>query len=477
MTELPLSIKAAAAALRGGQITSVDLTAGMLDRIEHLNPRLGAFIAVTGETAMEAARQADVDLARGLDKGPLQGIPLGVKDIIATDNAPTTAQSLVLDPTWGDRGDAPVVARLRSAGAVIIGKTTTMEFATGMPDPDKPFPVPRNPWNTDHWPGGSSSGTGSGVAAGLFSGGLGTDTDGSIRIPAAFCGISGLKQTFGRVPKSGCVPLGYSLDHIGPMARSARDCALMLQVIAGYDASDPTCKNVPVPDYLAALLGDVAGMKLAIEREHHTRAPGVLPEAVEAFERAVAVLEGAGASTLEVSIPHYDQITFAGRVNSRAEAAAYHMVDLRDRWTDYGVHTRAAIGQGVMYSASDVVQAQRVRQYGKAVIRELMRPFDVLVTLSTGIGAPPVDGLNAEFFTKWPSFTSIWNAMGLPALCIPMGFTNDGLPLSLQIVGKPFDEATVLRVGDAFQRLTDWHLQVPPLAQRAERTAETAGVR
>jgi aspartyl-tRNA(Asn)/glutamyl-tRNA(Gln) amidotransferase subunit A len=477
MTELPLSIKAAAAALRDGQITSVDLTAGMLDRIEHLNPRLGAFIAVTGETAMEAARQADVDLARGLDKGPLQGIPLGVKDIIATDNAPTTAQSLVLDPTWGDRGDAPVVARLRSAGAVIIGKTTTMEFATGMPDPDKPFPVPRNPWNTDHWPGGSSSGTGSGVAAGLFSGGLGTDTGGSIRIPAAFCGISGLKQTFGRVPKSGCVPLGYSLDHIGPMARSARDCALMLQVIAGYDASDPTCKNVPVPDYLAALLGDVAGMKLAIEREHHTRAPGVLPEAVEAFERAVAVLEGAGASTLEVSIPHYDQITFAGRVNSRAEAAAYHMVDLRDRWTDYGVHTRAAIGQGVMYSASDVVQAQRVRQYGKAVIRELMRPFDVLVTLSTGIGAPPVDGLNAEFFTKWPSFTSIWNAMGLPALCIPMGFTNDGLPLSLQIVGKPFDEATVLRVGDAFQRLTDWHLQVPPLAQRAERTAETAGVR
>jgi aspartyl-tRNA(Asn)/glutamyl-tRNA(Gln) amidotransferase subunit A len=477
MTELPLSIKAAAAALRDGQITSVDLTAGMLDRIEHLNPRLGAFIAVTGETAMEAARQADVDLARGLDKGPLQGIPLGVKDIIATDNAPTTAQSLVLDPTWGDRGDAPVVARLRSAGAVIIGKTTTMEFATGMPDPDKPFPVPRNPWNTDHWPGGSSSGTGSGVAAGLFSGGLGTDTGGSIRIPAAFCGISGLKQTFGRVPKSGCVPLGYSLDHIGPMARSARDCALMLQVIAGYDASDPTCKNVPVPDYLAALLGDVAGMKLAIEREHHTRAPGVLPEAVEAFERAVAVLEGAGASTLEVSIPHYDQITFAGRVNSRAEAAAYHMVDLRDRWTDYGVHTRAAIGQGVMYSASDVVQAQRVRQYGKAVIRELMRPFDVLVTLSTGIGAPPVDGLNAEFFTKWPSFTSIWNAMGLPALCIPMGFTNDGLPLSLQIVGKPFDEATVLRVGDAFQRLTDWHLQVPPLAQCAERTAETAGVR
>ena len=188
-------------------------------------------------SALDEARQADADFANGIDRGPLQGIPLGIKDIIATDNAPTTAQSLVLDPTWGDQGDAPVVARLRAAGAVITGKTSTMEFATGLPDADKPFPVPRNPWNTDHWPGGSSSGTGAGVAAGLFLGGLGTDTGGSIRGPAAYCAISGLKPTFGRVPKSGCVPLGYSLDHIGPMARSARDCAAMLQIIAGYDAA------------------------------------------------------------------------------------------------------------------------------------------------------------------------------------------------------------------------------------------------
>jgi aspartyl-tRNA(Asn)/glutamyl-tRNA(Gln) amidotransferase subunit A len=204
-----------------------------------------------------------------------------------------------------------------------------------------------------------------------------------------------------------------------------------------------------------------------------------LPEAVDAFETAVAVLEQAGAGTLEVTVPHYDEITFAGRVSSRCEGAAYHLVDLRTRWTDYGVHTRTAIGAGVMYSAADVVQAQRVRQYGKAVIRELMRPFDVLVMLGSGIGAPPIDGLTSESFTKWPSFTSIWNALGLPALCIPMGFTNDGLPLSLQIVGKPFDEAAVLRVGDAFQLLTDWHLRVPAIAAaaEAERTPATAGVR
>jgi aspartyl-tRNA(Asn)/glutamyl-tRNA(Gln) amidotransferase subunit A len=276
------------------------------------------------------------------------------------------------------------------------------------------------------------------------------------------------------VPKSGCVPLGFSLDHIGPMARSARDCAIMLQVLAGYHASDPTCKNVPVPDYLAALIGNLAGLKIAVEREHHTRVDGVLQEAVDAFETAVRVFEHAGARTIEVSIPHYNEIAFAGRVNSRSEGAAFHLVDLRSQWADYGAHTRTAVGSGVLYSAADVVQAQRVRQYGQKVVRELMRPFDVMVMLSRGTGAPTVDGLTFESYSNVPSFTSIWNALGMPALCIPMGFTNDGLPLSLQIVGKPFDEAAVLRVGDAYQQLTDWHLQIPPIASRS---LEPAGVR
>ncbi len=248
------------------------------------------------------------------------------------------------------------------------------------------------------------------------------------------------------------------------MARSARDCAALLQVLAGYDHSDPNCRDVPVPDYIAAMLGDLAGMKIAIEREHHTRADGVLPEAVDAFERAVGVLDSVGALTAEVVIPHYAEIAFASRVQSRSEAAAYHLLDLRSRWSDYGIYTRDAVAQGALYSASDVVQAQRVRRYGKKIVGELMRPFDVLVTLSSGCGAPPVEGLSTETFSKYPSFTSFWNGMGLPALCIPIGFTDDGLPLSLQIVGKPFEEATVLRVGDAFQQVTDWHLQVPAMA-------------
>src|SRR5882757_9881193 len=244
MSELPLTLTEAAAALRAGTTTSRRLD----------------------ELALATADAADAELAAGVDRGPLQGIPFGVKDILAMAEGPTTAQSDVLDPAWGAGRDAPVVARLKAAGAVLTGKTSTMEFAIGMPDGSKDFPVPRNPWNPATWPGGSSSGTGAGVAAGMFYAGLGTDTGGSIRIPAAFCGITGLMPTFGRVPKSGCVPLGYSLDHIGPMARSAEDCALMLQAMVGHDASDVTSLDVPVPDYLAALTGDLTGVRIGVDR-------------------------------------------------------------------------------------------------------------------------------------------------------------------------------------------------------------------
>ncbi|MCA9847480.1 MAG: amidase, partial [Dehalococcoidia bacterium] len=228
MTEIPLTITEAGEAIRAGKLTSLELTEACLERADYLDGRLGVFITRMTDTALAAAKQADADFAAGVDRGPLQGIPIGVKDIIATKDAPTTAQSMVLDPAWGEGQDAPVVARLREAGAVIVGKTSTMEFAIGMPDASKPFPVPRNPWNPETWPGGSSSGSGAGVAAGLFLGALGTDTGGSVRIPAAFCGITGMKQTHGLVPKAGCAPLGYSLDHIGPMTRSARDAAAML---------------------------------------------------------------------------------------------------------------------------------------------------------------------------------------------------------------------------------------------------------
>ena len=250
--DVPSTIADAAVALRRGALTSVELTTRLLARADAHDSTLGTYVARFDDAALAAAAKADADFAAGVDHGPLQGIPLGVKDIIAAREGATTACSKVLDPEWGRGIDAPVVARLRAQGAVITGKTATMEFAMGAPDADGPFPIHRNPWNVERWPGGSSSGTGTGVAAGLILGGLGSDTGGSVRIPSALCGISGLKTTYGLVPKSGVVPLGYSLDTVGPMARTARDCALILQAIAGPSDDDATSVDRPVPDYAAA---------------------------------------------------------------------------------------------------------------------------------------------------------------------------------------------------------------------------------
>ena len=296
-----LTITDAAAALRAGQTSSVELTRAAYEVADRHDSELGVYLSRFDETALAAAATADAELAAGLDKGPLHGIPLGIKDIIATEEGETTAQSLVLDRAWGAQGDAPVVARLRAAGAVITGKTSTMEYAIGIPDPEKPFPIPRNPWNPEHYPGGSSSGTGGGVAAGMFLGGLGTDTGGSIRFPATNCGITGLKQTFGRVPKFGCVPLGYSYDHIGPMARSAADCAAMLSVLAGHDQRDATSVDRPVDDYLSGLTGSLEGVRIGVDPllEHSSM---TVPELQSVLDAALTELRAAGATVVPVTL-------------------------------------------------------------------------------------------------------------------------------------------------------------------------------
>jgi aspartyl-tRNA(Asn)/glutamyl-tRNA(Gln) amidotransferase subunit A len=278
-----------------------------------------------------------------------------------------------------------------------------------------------------------------------------------------------MKQTFGLVPKSGCVPLGYSRDHIGPLARTARDCAIMLQVMAGYDASDLTSVDVPVPDYTTSLDGSLEGLVVGVEREHHFGHPAEDPAVRSVFEAAVAVFEGAGARLVEVSVPHYGEIQAATQVAARAESFAYHRLDLRDRRALYGVHTKDILIGGALCTGWEYVQTQRLRSVAKREVSEAMSAVDVLLTPAAGVGAPPLDGLNAESFFKLPSYTSFWNNVGLPAFCIPMGFASDGLPLSLQIVGKPFDESVLFRAGDAYQQLTDWHLRLPPI--EAEVTA------
>ena len=462
MPDIPATIAEAAAALRSGALTSTELTTACLAAADRIDPMIGCFLARFDERALEAAGAADAALRSGADVGPLHGIPIGIKDVIATKDGPTTANSLVLDPAWGARGDAPVVARLRAAGAVIVGKLTTMEYACGMPDPDKPFPIPRNPWNLDCWAGGSSSGTANGVAAGLILGGLGTDTAGSVRCPASFCGISGIRGTFGRVPVSGCVPVGFSLDTIGPMARSAFDCALMLEVIAGRHHSDQYSSDVPVPRYTAGLDSDLTGMRLAVDRVHTAdRAPN--PSVPAALDEALRNLVAAGAVIEEIALPLYDELTVAMMATVYAEAFTYHRKDLIARWHEYGKPTRIFAAHGALVTAADFVQAQRVRAAGVVAMMEALAGFDAVLTPTALTSAPAVQGTNLDDVLG-SLCTQVWPAVGFPALSVPMGFDTKGLPLGLQVVAPPYHEHSVFRVGAALQARTNWHVRIPPVS-------------
>jgi aspartyl-tRNA(Asn)/glutamyl-tRNA(Gln) amidotransferase subunit A len=462
---LPRTLTEAAAALRAGTVTSVELTEAAIARADKLDDTLGVYLARFDDYALDAAAVADAELAAGRDRGPLHGVPCAVKDILAVAEGPTTAQSLILDPAWGAGRDAPVVARLKRAGAVLTGKTSTMEFAIGMPDEDKPFPLPRNPWDTATWPGGSSSGSGAGVAAGLFYMAIGTDTGGSIRIPAGFCGVSGLMPTFGRVPKSGCVPLGYSLDHIGPLARSAADCAAVLEVIAGHHASDPDCADAPFA--AGPALPDLSGLRVGVVTENQISEladPALRP----AFEAAAAVLAAHGAEVREVRLPYWPEMVTANIVTMVAEALAYHHGDLGARWGDYFAMTRSFIARGALISGADYVQAQRVRRVAQQALGDLFSEVDLIATPTAQAGAPTYEALGERGRSGISSLmglvnTGYWDCVGNPVLALPMGFTADGMPLSMQLAAPPFGEAAALRAGQVYQEHTGWHLRQPAL--------------
>ncbi|WP_029900371.1 amidase [Nocardia brasiliensis] len=461
------SIAEAARALRAGETTSAALIESAIALADRHDTELGVYLTRFDATAMDQAWQADAERAAGLARGPLHGIPVAVKDTMAVAEGPTTAQSLVHDRTWGAGRDAPVVARLKAAGAIITGKTTTMEFACGIPDSGKPFPLPRNPWRADRWAGGSSSGTANGIAAGLFPAGLGSDTAGSIRMPAAFCGVTGLLPTFGRVPKSGCVPLGYSLDRVGPLARTAADCAALLAVLAGPHPSDPDSTH-PVVDTVFTVEPpetDLSGVRIGVVRE---LAEGCDPELPTVFDRAIAVLGARGAQTAEITLPFYREATTAAIVSAVSEGLAYHRNDLTRSWDDYFVAARGLLAQGALISGADYVQAQRVRRVAQAAVGALFAQVDVVVCPTASVTAPRLDQLadaaghqdDAALFRM--IHTPYWNALGNPVLAVPMGFGADGLPLSCQIAGPAFGEAMILRVGEAFQQDTAWHRQLPP---------------
>lgn len=470
----PGELSTIAADLREGTVTSAALVEAALAGAEALDGQLGLFLARFDNAARTAAHERDEELSAGHDRGPLHGVPIVVKDIIATIEAPTTAQSRVLDAGWGAGIDAPVVSRLRAAGAVILGKTTTMEFAIGYPDPAKGFPVPRNPWDPERWTGGSSSGTAAAIAAGVAPAGLGTDTGGSVRLPAAYCGITGFKATYGAVPKSGVVPLGYSVDHVGPMARSVEDCAALLDVLAGSHPDDPTTIAMDPASLTTGLHDGIDGMRVGVMRQDTTRSEWCEPGVSAAFEAAVGVLEAAGAQLEEVHLPHFELLADVDFLLLQAEALAWHQPLLQRRWDDYGRPTRLSLALGAFVSGADLVRMNRLRQHARRQALALFDNVDVIVLPTTGTTAPrlfhPIDRSRR----LRSLFTPAFNLLGLPALAVPMGF-DGGLPVSLQIVGRPLDDARVLRSGAAYQATTDWHRRRPPVHVAAPRTPTRSG--
>lgn len=462
---MPDSLHDAAAALRSGDVTSVELTEAAIARADALDANLGVYLVRFDDQALKDAAHADDQFDSGVDVGPLQGIPIAVKDLLAVAEGPTTAQSLVLDPGWAAGKDAVAVERLKRGGTVIMGKLTTMEFACGLPDPQMPFPLPRNPWDVARWPGGSSSGAGAGVAAGLFLAGIGTDTGGSIRIPAAFCGVTGLMPSFGRVPNAGCVPLGYSLDRIGPIARTARDCAAVLTVIAGPDSRDPYSADRPPEDYLADAGRSLEGIRLGVDRRHHRQVLDADPSVEPLFETAVDTLESLGVTVVDVELPYYEETLTAWMITRFSEAFAFHRTHLRERPHELAKSNRSWLPLGACFNGADYVQAQRVRRVVQRAAASLFDRVDAILTPAASVAAPTY----SQILQSQPTdvlrgvHTPYWDALGNPALVVPMGFNADTLPLSLQIAGRPFEEALLVRIGAAYQGVTDWHLQMPPL--------------
>lgn len=454
-----------AALIKKRAVSPVEVTQAYLDRVQAVDPQLNSYLTVTAERALQEARAAEAGMRGNPHPGPLYGIPLAHKDIIATKGIATTCASKVLKDYVPDY-DATVIERLRAAGAVLLGKLNMNEFATVTPSPF--FGRVNNPWNLAHTPGGSSSGSGAAVAAGLCAGSLGTDTGGSIRIPAAFCGIVGLKATHGRVSLHGVTPLAWSLDHVGPMTRTVQDAALMLQALAGYDAQDLVSSEAPVADYTAQLTGEVNGMRLGVPA--HFFPDSTDPEVKDAFAAAVRLLEGVGARIEEVRLPPLDDAWSIAQVIINGEANVWHAPYLQARAEDYAPRVRKFLERGRATLAVDYVKAQRARAQLRRDLLAACARLDALLTPGELIPPPPHDaravaiqGREVNLMTAMISATCPFNLTGQPALTVPCGFTRSGLPVALQIVGKPFDEVTVLRVGHAYEVHAAWHDRRPPL--------------
>jgi aspartyl-tRNA(Asn)/glutamyl-tRNA(Gln) amidotransferase subunit A len=464
---IPLTIIDAAEDLRAGRITCVELVTALLERIDRSDAQIGAVVGRNDAAALAAAATADRELADGTDRGPLHGVPIGVKDILASADMPTTGQSMAMLNGYQDI-DSAVVAKLRDAGTIVIAKASCSEFACGTPDGSKPFTYPSNPWQPGRWSGGSSAGSASGVTAGYFLGSIGTDTGGSIRMPAAFCGITGLKPTAGLVSRFGCVPLSRSNDQIGPMARSAADCAALLTAMTGdQDPRDEATLGIDShEDFSAALTGDLAGLTIGVDHETHRRA-GVPPEMLRLFDQAVAELEALGARIVDFTVPMAEELCTAAKVVTSAEAFEVHRRNLQAHWADYGGPTRRSLTKGAFLSGSDYVRAKRILERGRDLMTDALSSVDCVATITLPWVSPlRGDEETMVSRTKAPLWMNLWNGIGMPAISAPIGLvpvdgTPEGLPIGMQLAGRAFSDGTLLRTADAFQRRTTWHTVSP----------------
>ena len=461
-----LTIAQAGEEIKARRLSPVELTQAYLDRISSLNDHLGAYITVTGEQALSSARKAETQIQSGRHAGPLHGVPVAVKDIISTKGVLTSAGSKVLADNIPDH-DSTIIERLNSAGAPILGKLNLSEFAIGGTI-DHPYGTPRNPWNTMHSAGGSSSGSAVATAGGLAAGSLGSDTGGSVRGPSAFCGIVGLRPTYGRVTRHAVVPMCWSMDTIGPMTRTVEDCALMLRVIAGHDPRDSSTSVNPVPDYAASLRNTVRGIKVGLPNEMFDF-NGVDSQIKAGCEKAITLLEELGVEAERISLPTSAQSGAVFLAIADVDSAEFHSDWLKTRGDDYDWSTRTRLESATLTPASAYIRAQRARELIRREMIEALDRFDVIIMPSSPTVSPTIESATGSPGGYYQGrldlsrrrYTSPAALAGLPSLSVPCGFSDEGLPMAIQIIGKPFAEETLFQVGHAYEQATDWHAREP----------------
>lgn len=462
-----LTIKETARLFKAGDLSPVELIEAVLRRIESLDAQVNAFLTVTGDLARAQARKAEREIHAGHHRGPLHGIPIGLKDIYCTAGIRTTGHSKVFEH-YIPAEDAAAVAKLYGAGAILVGKLATHELAHGGPSFDLPWPPARNPWNTDHFTGGSSSGSAAAVAAQFVMGALGSDTGGSIRTPASLCGIVGLKPTYGLVSRRGVIPNSYSLDHCGPMARTAEDCAVLLQAIAGFDEKDPTSCNRSPLDYCAALTGDIRGLRIGVLRHFWEEDLPVHDELRAALENALDLLARLGAKVEVARIRPLQEYYDIWNLIEASEILSVHRANLIQRTGDFGSHFLGRTLAACVIQSGDYVDAQCARRRMVEEMASLYARYDILLTPGSG----PAPRLGAGY-NAWPRPNTFvpFNMTGGPALAICIGFSSTGLPLAMQLAGRPFDEPTLFRVAEAYEKATTWHTAHPLLVRGVTSTS------